>query len=181
MTPQPSHLFFDRGVIDFENQITFGDPQAPQKIVFYTAPFCAPCSDLLERAISLPWQNQKQVQLVVKYAVSDPDQVLPSSAVFAAHEQAAHREMIEFLQQNPSTSHREIIAFIDELNLDQARFEKMLVSPATKQHLARNRAEGAYFELESVPFIIIGQHGFLSLSPDDFEEKIKELMDPPAS
>lgn len=180
-TQQPTHRFFDKSVIDLQSQLTIGDPLAPHKVILYTAPFCSPCDALLERALTLSWQDQDQVQLIVKYTISERDQVGPSSAVLAAYQQGAHREMMQFLHQNPTASHEDIMTFVADLNLDFERFEKELSSPLVAQHLARNRAEGAYFELEQVPFMIIGQNGFSSPTPEEFETKIHQLMNAPAN
>jgi protein-disulfide isomerase len=177
LSSQPTHRFFDKSIIDFENQLVFGNPQAKNKVVLYTAPFCPPCEALIESALNLPWQDQDQVQLIIKYTVSDRDQWQPSSAVFAASQQGAHQEMMFFFHQNPKASYQDIIVYANELNLDIDTFEKAMSSSQTEHHLTRNRAEGAYFELKRVPFLILGQNGYSSPTPEAFEEKILELME----
>lgn len=150
--------------IDLREAPLLGPNGAPTEIVVYSDFQCGFCKRAASELTRLHAKYPARLEVRFKhYPLEYHEQATNAAhAAEAARLQGKFWEMHDLLFANAGNLGKEGIyaELAARIGLDVARFEKEFASPATKAHVAADRAEGDAIGVDGTPFFLVNKRPF---------------------
>jgi protein-disulfide isomerase len=160
-----------------------GPADAKVTVVEFLDPECETCRLMYPLVKAVMKKYEGRVRLVVRYMPFHPNSLFAASALEAAAEQGKYWEMLEavFQQQPQWGDHHQprpelIPEIARQLGLDMDRFNRSLSSPAHKQKVQIDEADGKTLGVNGTPTFFVNGKQLDQLGYDQLQALIDEAL-----